>query len=62
MAWRKCTVTDCQHWLREGLRRYGSGVDGQELADGITCWRCRAKQAAAEKRAKKMDAQRKDER
>jgi hypothetical protein len=31
--------------VRAGLRRRGAGVDGQALADGETCWRCRAKQA-----------------
>ena len=36
-----------QAMVREGLRRDGlvKGCDGQELADGKTCWRCRAKQA-----------------
>ena len=50
-----CMVRSCPHYVREGLRRgYGAkGVDGQQLADGETCWRCRAKQARQEKAAAK---------
>ena len=45
MSWRKCGVQGCKHRIREGLRRFGTGVNGQELADGWFCWRCRARQA-----------------
>jgi hypothetical protein len=50
MSMRKCAVMGCPHHVREGLRRFGTGVDGQELADGRFCWRCRARQAAREQR------------
>lgn len=57
MAWRKCLM-GCGNRVREGLIRhvvvgYGKdgkpyasrfAVDGSELADGRTCWRCRRKQ------------------
>lgn len=45
MSWKKCAVIKCPNMVREGLRRFGPGVDGQELADGRTCWRCRARQS-----------------
>lgn len=45
MAWAVCVVIGCTNRIRQGLRRFGEGVDGQDLADGRTCWRCRAKQA-----------------
>jgi hypothetical protein len=46
----KCSTIKCQHLVREGLRRYGTGVDGQELADGRFCWRCRARHGRDERR------------
>ena len=49
MSWRKCSVIKCTNMVREGLRRSGTGVDGQELADGRTCWRCRARQSKPKK-------------
>jgi hypothetical protein len=45
MSWRQCRVIGCRNMVREGLRRTGVGIDGQALADGETCSRCRAKQA-----------------
>ncbi len=43
-----CATIDCGHQVREGLRRRGRhGIDGQELADGVFCWRCRARHARA---------------
>ena len=47
MSMQRCCVNGCPHMVREGLRRIGlvRGCDGQELADGLTCWRCRARQA-----------------
>lgn len=49
MSFRKCATIKCQRQVREGLRRFGSGVDGQELADGLFCWRCRARHASKER-------------
>ncbi len=51
MAWAYC-VRGCGNRIREGLRRdhLGDGVNGQPLADGRTCWRCRAKDADATSR------------
>jgi hypothetical protein len=49
MSMRKCSTIKCPHYVREGLRRFGTGVDGQELADGRFCWRCRARHAASER-------------
>jgi hypothetical protein len=46
MSMKKCATIKCQHYVREGLRRFGTGVDGQELADGRFCWRCRARHAS----------------
>jgi hypothetical protein len=50
MSMRKCSTIKCQNHVREGLRRMGTGVDGQELADGRFCWRCRARHAVAERK------------
>ncbi len=52
MSWKKCAVMNCPHQIRAGLRRHGEGGSGQELADGFTCWRCRAKRATPESRKK----------
>lgn len=43
MSWQTCR--GCPRKIREGLTRPGKGVDGQELADGRYCWRCRARHA-----------------
>jgi hypothetical protein len=55
MSWRPCRVVGCRNRVRSGLRRSGAlvrlGNYGQELADGETCWRCRAKRATRETRA-----------
>lgn len=59
MSMRKCSTIGCPHYVREGLRRMGTGVDGQELADGRTCWRCRARHAAADRRDDRRRAERK---
>ena len=63
MAWRYCATVGCKHRLREGLVRHGEGGDGQPLADGTFCWRCRRKHATASSRkeAKEKACQR-DER
>ena len=53
MAWRKCAVFKCSHQVREGLKRFGKGVHGQELADGTYCWRCRRRQASPGPKPKK---------
>ena len=49
MSLAKCAVISCSHHVRQGLRRGGTGVDGQELADGRFCWRCRAEFARRER-------------
>jgi hypothetical protein len=49
MSMRKCATVKCPHHVREGLRRMGTGVDGQELADGRFCWRCRARHGREER-------------
>lgn len=54
MSWRKCATIGCEHNVREGLRRYGTGVDGQELADGRFCWRCRARHNRKDKSVAKV--------
>jgi len=36
--------------IRAGLRRYGTSADGVPLANGRDCARCRAKDAAEDKR------------
>lgn len=56
-----CIVSGCENMVREGLKRSGlvNGVDGQELADGKTCWRCRAKQA---RENRKKDKRREEDR
>lgn len=56
MSFRKCATIKCQRQVREGLRRHGAGVDGQELADGRFCWRCRARQASNERADTLRDA------
>ena len=56
MSRRKCSTIGCQHHVREGLRRFGTGVDGQELADGRFCWRCRARHASNERTDERRDA------
>jgi hypothetical protein len=60
MSMRKCASIKCQHHVREGLRRGGTGVDGQELADGHFCWRCRARHAANERRDDRQRSSRKE--
>jgi hypothetical protein len=50
MSMRKCSTIKCPYYVREGLRRMGAGVDGQELADGRFCWRCRARHAAEDRK------------
>lgn len=35
----------CDMRIRAGLRRFGTGGDGQELADGRFCWKCRRRHA-----------------
>jgi hypothetical protein len=59
MSWRKCSTIKCQHHVREGLRRMGTGVDGQELADGRFCWRCRARHAVEDRKDTRRRAQKK---
>ena len=54
MSMRKCATIKCQRFVREGLRRYGTGVDGQELADGRFCWRCRARHGRDERSSKRV--------
>lgn len=56
MSMRKCATIKCPRQVREGLRRSGTGVDGQELADGRFCWRCRAKHASNERADVRRDA------
>lgn len=58
MAWAYCEP-GCGHMIRQGLRRHYDGAGGQPLADGRTCWRCRAKDATASsrKRAKERAAE-----
>jgi len=53
MSMRKCATIKCSHYVREGLRRSGTGVDGQELADGRFCWRCRARHSAEDRKAER---------
>jgi len=60
MSMRKCAVMGCMHHVREGLQRSGTGVDGQELADGRICWRCRARHAAADRRDDRRRARKRD--
>lgn len=55
---RPCLTRSCPHDVREGLVRAGKGVDGQPLADGSFCWRCRAKHGRDEKRNAKARAKR----
>jgi hypothetical protein len=50
MSMRKCGTIKCPHYVREGLRRMGTGVDGQELADGRFCWRCRARHSREDRK------------
>lgn len=47
MAMVKCRTRGCDYMVREGLKRpsYTKGSDGQQLADGEFCWRCRRRQA-----------------
>jgi len=59
MSMRKCATIKCQHHVREGLRRFGTGVDGQELADGLFCWRCRARHAVNERADIRRDPRKK---
>lgn len=40
-----CATVGCPNRVRAGLHRSHAGAAGQELADGRTCWRCRAKRA-----------------
>ena len=56
MAWAKCRRIGCTMQIRVGLRRYGIGVNGQPLADGLFCWKCRARQAEPKKREKVKEA------
>jgi hypothetical protein len=56
MSMRKCATIKCSRQVREGLRRDGAGVDGQELADGRFCWRCRARHASNERADARRDA------
>lgn len=60
MSVRKCSTIKCPHHVREGLRRTGTGVDGQELADGRFCWRCRARHAARERGDERRRLKRKE--
>lgn len=57
MSMRRCCVYGCKNMVREGLRRSGlvKGCDGQELADGQTCWRCRARQAREDKKVERRN-------
>ncbi len=51
MSLVRCRVRGCDRQVRQGLKRFGEkGVAGQELADGETCWRCRRKHAALDKK------------
>lgn len=52
MSLVKCRTPGCPHQVREGLRRSWlvKGSVGQDLADGETCWRCRAKEGRERKR------------
>lgn len=50
MSWQQCATIRCPNWIRAGLRRNGDGGDGQPLADGRFCWRCRRKHATSETR------------
>lgn len=50
MSWQTCCVVGCGNQIRAGLTRFGEGGDGQPLADGRTCWRCRRKQATTSSR------------
>jgi hypothetical protein len=59
MSMRKCATIKCTHHVREGLRRLGTGVDGQELADGRFCWRCRSRHAARDLRDQSRRSERK---
>jgi hypothetical protein len=61
MSMRKCSTIKCPHHVREGLRRNGIGVDGQELADGRFCWRCRARWRRAERTDARRDARKQGE-
>lgn len=45
MSWRPCATIKCDMRIREGLRRHGTGISGQDLADGRFCWKCRRRQA-----------------
>jgi hypothetical protein len=60
MSMRKCATIKCQRSVREGLRRYGTGVDGQELADGRFCWRCRARHERDERSDRARSATKKE--
>lgn len=60
MSLRKCATIKCPYHVREGLRRYGTGGDGQELADGRFCWRCRARHAANERTDARRDARKQE--
>ncbi len=40
-----CIVPGCPHYVREGLKRENFDPK-KRLADGRTCWRCRAGQTA----------------
>ena len=42
----RCATRNCRRFTHPGVRRTGTGVNGQELADGRYCWRCRARQSA----------------
>ncbi len=56
MSLRKCSTIKCPYYVREGLWRSGTGVDGQELADGRFCWRCRARHASNDRADVRRDA------
>jgi hypothetical protein len=60
MSVRKCGTMGCPHHVREGLRRDGTGIDGQELADGRFCWRCRARHAADDRKDERRRPSRKE--
>ena len=60
MSLRKCATIKCPYQVREGLRRFGTGGDGQELADGRFCWRCRARHATNERADVRRDARKQE--
>ncbi len=54
MSMRECATRGCRTRIREGLRRSGYGANGQPLADGVFCARCRARQVEPEPEQKPL--------